>query len=131
MEVLLSRKDDKYIPEVEEFFESLMQLTDSNCHESYYDALAYLSKEYGNEVYVPPPVHITGLKFFYLCNCCHSNISHCLTNNHHYYCYEGLSATRRPDYYVDPISWRKARGCEVDHAERSQVNNISYNTYNA
>lgn len=134
VEVLLSRRDDKYIPEVEEFFESLMQLTDSNCHESYYDALAHLSKEYGNEVYVPPLVHITGLVAYclrYLCNSCHSNISHCLINNHHhYYCYEGLSATRRPDYYVDPISWGKARGCEVDHEERRQVN-ISYNTYNA
>lgn len=59
--VLCNRMDDKkYLPIVNKFFDSLPQ-NDDHVHQSYFCALTLLSRLYGNEVYVPPEVHVRGI----------------------------------------------------------------------
>ena len=57
---LRNRSDEQFRPTIEAFFRSL-PLDDCTIHESYYDVLADLSKNYGNEVYVAPEPHVRGM----------------------------------------------------------------------
>jgi hypothetical protein len=138
--VLVNRCDEEYMPMVDTFFESLPK-NDGETHESYYCALSELSKLYGNEVYVPPEVYVRGM---YMNICVHRvcvmyNLYLCL-DFHIYTSYItiiyvnyliplgvfcsfaiGTHARRRPDFYVDPISWAKEYGCPLTKREREEV----------
>ena len=55
---LCNRSDEQFLPTIEAFFRSLPRGEDCDNHDSYYDVLADLSKNYGNDVYVAPVPHV-------------------------------------------------------------------------
>lgn len=115
-EVLSNRKDDEHKTCVDKFLDSLPQ-NNNQVHESYFCALSLLSRLYGNEVYVPPEVYVRGrfnvfkhaILLTLLCVFCFNFVA------------TGARAMRRPDYYVDPISWSRRDGCTMTKKQREEV----------
>lgn len=97
-------------------------------HESYFCALSLLSKLYGNEVYVPPEVYVRG-NFFN--TSIHRLLLTLFVILSGFFCLcfvlivVGGHARKRPDFYVDPISWGKSYGCPLSKVERAEVSIIS------